>query len=63
MGLEPGLEVEASAVTASGTAPDAGVTVSAAVGGAATLITLLAEDVAPAVSLTVTVIVKLPALV
>ena len=53
MGLEPGGEVEASALTASGTAPEAGVTVSAAVGALDTVTAAVAVAVAPELSLTV----------
>ena len=63
MGLEPGLEVEASTATASGAAPPAGKTASDAFGGATIATEVVAVPDAATLSLTVTVTEKTPAAV
>ena len=57
MGLLPGVELDASATTASGAAPNPGKTVRAAVGGVTALTCDEALDAAPTLSLAVTEIV------
>jgi hypothetical protein len=60
MGLEPIVDAEASAVTASGAGPELGLTLSLAVGGAVAVADVDAVEELPALSVTVTESVKLP---
>jgi hypothetical protein len=57
MGFEPGLEADASAVTASGAAPLPGLTARFAAGAATTVTAALALELRPPVSVTVRVTV------
>ncbi len=58
--MEPGADAVALAVTGSGAWPDAGLRLNAAVGPCSTLTDAVAVEVAPVLSVTVTVTVKFP---
>jgi hypothetical protein len=60
MGLLPGVDPEALAVTGRGAWPDVGLRLNAAVGPCSTLTGAVAVEVAPVLSVTVTVAVKVP---